>query len=438
MSFNENIEKFTKIFKEENNIIPFIVIGSLVTFVVYQIYSAIINDDQVQNYTKYFYYTLIPLIILFSYIIYVIFDNKSQYMFFLISISTIIGFLIIYSLLKISNFKFNFTLQSLFSYAFIGFIILFGLSIFYSVFQNELRTTDTWGSFWVEMIFYLPCMLDMFIKYILNDYANTSTRTVIMFIIEIILIISYLWLYPIYKKSIYNNGIIIQQNPVFLNKVVSNLIRPIKDSGTNKAPDYYLNNNPLNWLIKQDTSIHAYRKNYAISMWIFVNPMPMSRLGYDEETNIFLYGTGWNSKTIGSQDSTDPVEYHPRLSMTQENDNYLFNFYYSGNTAQHQMELPLQKWNNVVFNYVGTGVDVFINGEFKLSYNFSDDMPNYSDEDDIIIGDTNGYDIFNSNIIANGLYGSICNIVYYKDPLSKRDIVMNYNLLVVNNPPLIE
>jgi hypothetical protein len=41
------------------------------------------------------------------------------------------------------------------------------------------------------------------------------------------------------------------------------------------------------------------------------------------------------------------------------------------------------------------------------------------------------------NINANGLYGSICNIVYYKDPLTKRQIVLNYNILSQNNPPIL-
>jgi predicted nucleotide-binding protein (sugar kinase/HSP70/actin superfamily) len=55
MSFNENIETFTKYLTDEG-IIPIIVIGSLVTFVVYEIYS-LLNDENIgQNFTKYFYY----------------------------------------------------------------------------------------------------------------------------------------------------------------------------------------------------------------------------------------------------------------------------------------------------------------------------------------------------------------------------------------------
>jgi hypothetical protein len=77
-------------------------------------------------------------------------------------------------------------------------------------------------------------------------------------------------------------------------------------------------------------------------MWIYINPMPMSRLGYERETNLFLYGRGWNSSMISNamklqwdpfaptqnptQKSTQKSEYHPRLTMTQVNDNYLFNF----------------------------------------------------------------------------------------------------------------
>jgi hypothetical protein len=449
-NISEVIDNLKNIFIEKSEyLIPIIVIGSLVTFVIYQIYSAINDKERMVNLTTHVYLIMIPVILTFAYMIYIIFDNETKYMFFAIAATLIVGFAIIYASLKASSyFKFNLTINNLFYYLLIGSIIIFGLIVFYNIFENQLRSTDTWTSFWIDIIFYIPCMLDMFIKYITNDYANTSTRIIILFIIEIILFICYFFVYPMFKNSIYNNGTIVMKNPVFLNSVHSNLIQRINAVHANKMPPVQTDN-PLNFIMYQNPSTFTFIKNYSISIWAYINPMPMSRLGYAEETNIFLYGRGWNSSIIPdaaklqwdpfaekpteNPQTTKIQEYHPRLTMTQVNDNYLFNFYYSKNEVKHQLEIPLQKWNNIVFNYIENGVDVFINGELTLSYNFTDDMPDYHDDDDIIVGDENGY----INVNANAIYGSICNIVYYNRPLTKGQIVFNYNLLKLQNPPIL-
>jgi len=224
---------------------------------------------------------------------------------------------------------------------------------------------------------------------------------------------------------------------------VTRLIQPLKDVDGDRMPPPTDSNNPLSILFKQNALSYAFRTNYAISMWVYVNPMPMTRIGYEKETNIFYYGTKtWHAKPVGTKTPSTPIpttaQYHPKVSLLQEKDNYFFNFYYSGSEATHKLDLPLQKWNNIVFNYLSNGVDVFINGKLTLSYNFSNDSPQYSEDDDIVIGDTNELNNINGiiNMNTNGIYGSICNTVYYTRPLTKREIVINYNMLSINNPPI--
>jgi hypothetical protein len=36
----------------------------------------------------------------------------------------------------------------------------------------------------------------------------------------------------------------------------------------------------------------------------------------------------------------------------------------------------------------------------------------------------------------NGLDGAICNVKYYKNPLTKYEITNSYNLLMYKNPPI--
>ena len=88
--------------------------------------------------------------------------------------------------------------------------------------------------------------------------------------------------------------------------------------------------------------------------------------------------------------------------------------------------MPEQKWNNIVINYTSNVVDLFINGNLETSFSYSPNykLPQYQVDDTIKIG---------SN---DGLYGSICNIRYYHHPLSKSEIVNQYNLLVFKNPPI--
>lgn len=438
-------DDFIKILNEQSNfIIPFFGIVFIIIIVSYQIQSVITDSDPIAHLIKNMYLLIIPSILLFCVITYYTFDSSRRYTFGIMCITGLFSFFVIYGIIQITQYQFNTTITSVVSYSFIILGILIGLSIFHNIFEAQLRPDDTWGSFWIEMIFYLPCMFDTFIKYMTQEYANTSTRTIILFCIEIALIIGYLYIYPSYKKSIYDNGIIVLGHSAFLNNQISGLFEPVIIAGANKVatPEQ---RNFMNLIIEPDTTHYGYRTNYAISMWVYVNPMPLSRLGYTEETNIFCYGSGGNSKRIinelnsweiGSDietsKSTIAQNYHPRLSMSNVDNNYVFNFYYSEDILTHKIELPLQKWNNIVFNYVNSGVDVFINGELKLSYNFTNDMPEYKDSDDISIGDTNGI----MNINANGVYGSICNIVYYKEPLTKRQIVLNYNMLSQNNPPL--
>lgn len=73
-------------------------------------------------------------------------------------------------------------------------------------------------------------------------------------------------------------------------------------------------------------------------------------------------------------------------------------------------------------------VDIFINGLLERSYTFkNDEIPIFKDSDIMMVGETTTKD---------GLYGSICNIVYYKKPLSQLAITYNYNLLTIQNPPI--
>jgi hypothetical protein len=96
---------------------------------------------------------------------------------------------------------------------------------------------------------------------------------------------------------------------------------------------------------------------------------------------------------------------------------------YKGETSFRLM-IPSQKWNHVVFNYYENTVDLFINGNLERSMNLKNSPIHLLPTDIISVGD------------VDGIHGSICNIVYYTEPLTKTKISHIYNTNFMKNPPI--
>ena len=82
----------------------------------------------------------------------------------------------------------------------------------------------------------------------------------------------------------------------------------------------------------------------------------------------------------------------------------------------------MQKWNNIVVNFIDGTYDIFVNGEMVNSFQGDMEEFNYSN---IKIGED------------NGVSGGIANVVYYKNYLTKNKILSNYNLLKNKSPPIV-
>ena len=83
--------------------------------------------------------------------------------------------------------------------------------------------------------------------------------------------------------------------------------------------------------------------------------------------------------------------------------------------------MPLQKWNNIVINYNGGTLDVFLNGELVKS---SIEVVPYMTLDTLTIGE------------KDGINGGICNVVYFNKPLTKANIYYLYNTVKHLTPPV--
>jgi hypothetical protein len=281
--------------------------------------------------------------------------------------------------------------------------VLVGFAIFYKMIMNYLNTLTGVSGFIADIIFFIPCMLVDLLEYMKQQFKITPSIVYILFIIEILLILLYIYLPSIVSKSLKTKSTVLLNNPVYLSSE--------KLLATSKVGE--LDNTNSN---NQTTTTMNYRTNYSISFWSIINTRSNSNISYVNENTIFKYG---------HIDSNNNKNYKPYVSykIDETGDNYTFHFSNSKDSV-YKVSLPTQKWHNFVFNYNNSRVDLFINGKLERTYEFSDDLPVYSSSDEIIVGNENGLD------------GAVCNVQYFTVPLTNTDIANMYNLYMLKNPPV--
>jgi hypothetical protein len=291
-------------------------------------------------------------------------------------------------------------------------IIIFALTIFYNMFMNSTKKSHGWSGFFTNFLFYLPCLITDYFKYLFNEYNNTPSVVFILFIIEIFLLLLYVYLPSIINAIFIPSGIILLNNPSYLNP-----------STSISTGDTFLVDIPYSKQITNSTSpSKTYNSHFSLSMWIFVNN---TILGTNEQESIlFKYAK--------------PNDFYGKPCISYlGNDNWRFIFSNNpGNTndidleyiplPEFIMKMPSQKWHYIVFNYYENKVDLFINGSLARSMDLTNRLPIKDTNDSIIIGTDSSHSI----------PGAICNINYYKTPLSSTQISRIYNLLFKFNPPV--
>ena len=156
------------------------------------------------------------------------------------------------------------------------------------------------------------------------------------------------------------------------------------------------------------SGIKTYNYQYGLSTWIFIHEQPpniraannkfTSILNYGDRPNI-LFNVSENTLQIRMKDSADQDQ------IVYQTD-----------------KIKLQKWNNLVINYDGGTLDIFINGKLVVSKPNIVPFMSYAQ---ITVGE------------EKGVSGGACNIVYFSSPLSKSQIDLFYNTLKDKNPPTV-
>jgi hypothetical protein len=82
----------------------------------------------------------------------------------------------------------------------------------------------------------------------------------------------------------------------------------------------------------------------------------------------------------------------------------------------------LQKWNNLIINYNGGVLDIFLNGELVKS---DIGVVPYMSYDNLTIGED------------DGIKGGICNVIYFSRALNNSNVHYLYNTVKERSPPVL-
>ena len=250
---------------------------------------------------------------------------------------------------------------------------------------NRARIYNMTGlsGFIVNFIFFIPCLLSDFVEYMYGDFATTPKVVYILFVFEIILILLYLYLPKLLKKIAEREGNIIIDKPIRIN---------YKNDATNYI-DMQTSSESVDLSIITRTAINI-REKYAISMWVYVVPMPPNHAPYNTEADIFNFNK------------------HPRI--TYNGTDKRFSIYYSNNKSDI-FDAPLEKWNHILVNYTRDKADLFLNGVLTKTHK------RVRNDESFNVGDilTTGQE--------NGLQGGIARVVYYDRSLLAYEVSRVYN-----------
>jgi len=326
-------------------------------------------------------------------------------------------------------------------------IIVVGFAIIFNVFRNATRKLTGWTGFIFRFLFFIPCLLSDYFDYLKMEFKTTPPTVFILFILEIALILAYIYLPAIINKHLTKNSTTIQKSPVRLDivTVLDNnsmfRLKPQDILKPNKTPQDTKvllgdNSNVITSMtdasgnIVSPSSRELFTTNFGLSMWIYVNEKD---LGPNEpndkiplqEISIFKYGNTQDGNLgkpsiayVGNSkwkfNLTVPVPSSSSSPNTplQYEDTYFI------------LAVPSQKWNQVVFNYYDNKVDLWINGNLERNMDLHLTPIQQTPTDTITIGS------------KFGLMGAICNIQFYSKPMTSSQISQSYNLLFSQNPPV--
>ena len=251
-------------------------------------------------------------------------------------------------------------------------------------------------------LLYIPSLLsggfDFIGRLLVGQYNSTNVGSLIMFVIAICLFVLYFFTPSVLNLISRQGGTQLVNKPVYT------------DSQYNLGSYESLNGS------------NEFDYQYAISCWIFLDAAgPNMNANYNKYTSLLNFGNKPNVFYNGKTHSF-------MITMQQKNlqdvtKNKITDFDSEGNRIIYINDnLLLQKWNNLIINYNGGTLDIFLNGELVKS---SVEVVPYYTLENLTIGED------------NGIKGGICNVVYFRRALTSQNIYYIYNSVKNKAPPVL-
>lgn len=331
--------------------------------------------------------------------------KRSLLLLFGLIISALIIFWIVYNIQNLSG-RFgitNFVLSLLLV------TVVLGL-IYKTIFVQSPQGNDKKNAFFnviINILFYIPVafthLFDFIMKAFIYNYDNNTNSLLYLSAFTMIILIIY------FIEPFFYNKINLQGGKLLVNQPI--IIDQIHKFGT------YQTLNDTNDLLNNE-----YDYNYAISFWFYLDAFPpntnlsykkyVSLLNYANKPNV-LYNATTNTLliTMKQKDLQDTTTDKQIEFVEDDKDNRI---------VFKKENVLLQKWNNLILNYNGGVLDIFLNGVLVKSNNGV--IPYYT-LDELTIGE------------EAGIKGKICNVVYFDKSLTTNNIFYLYNMVKNSNPP---
>ena len=317
---------------------------------------------------------------------------------------TISGIIIAYIVYIVQNFSGK---SNIASFILSIFLIISILTLIYKTVFVKLpshganKAKDGFFNLIVNLIFYIPCLFsgifDFIMKSTISEYNSNTTGNVLILFIILGLLLLYIFLPSIQRHVNLQGGKQLVENPVYTNNLYS-LANYEELNGSDKF-DY----------------------QYAISFWVYLDSLGSNTSSsYNKYTSLLDFGGKPN--VLYKADENTLLITMDQEELPEKSKNKLLEFDDNGNRIIYKNKnMLLQKWNNIIINYNGGTLDVFLNGELVQS---SIEVLPYMKLDMLTIGSD------------NGIHGGICNVIYFKNPLTMSNIYNIYNTVKNKTPPV--
>jgi hypothetical protein len=314
-------------------------------------------------------------------------------------ISGLVIFWIVYNIQNLSG------QSSIVSFILNILLVLIVLAFIYKIINVNLPVGNTKKNGFFNLIFnflfYIPCIFsgvfDKLGSIFANEFNASNMGSILMLLFAILLLVIYV------------------TTPLVFNKVSSQGGQQLVNKPVNTDSLYSLGT------YEELNGKHEFDYQFAISSWIYLDAAgPNTNASYKTYTSLLNFGNKPNIMYNGTENTIIITTEQKNLESTTENK--LTDMHDNGNQIIYKnTNIPLQKWNHFIINYNGGIMDIFLNGELVKSV--PGVVPYYT-LDNLTIGE------------KNGIKGGICNVVYFRNALTRSNIYYLYNTVKNKTPPI--